>query len=57
LPSLLDKLGDVMFEKGLANPFHVKGHRMHHREVLLIALPAAYGVVASLFLMGVVQVV
>jgi len=57
LASLGNKLGDMMFRRGLAKPFHVRGHRIHHRDVLLLAFPAAYTLVASLILLGFVQVV
>ncbi len=57
LASLGDKLGDVMFRKGLARPFYLRGHRIHHRSVVLHAFPAAYVLVAALIVLGSVQVV
>ena len=57
LASLMNKLGDVMFRNGIARPLFVRGHRIHHRDVLLLALPGAYAIVVSLVLLGLVAVV
>jgi hypothetical protein len=45
---VLDKVGDFLFRKGIAKPFYVKGYRLHHRNVLLVLVPAAYVVLATL---------
>jgi hypothetical protein len=45
---LLDKVGDYFYHKGIAKPFYLFGHRLHHRHVLLSAVPASYLFVASL---------
>ena len=57
LASLFDKVGNVMFRKGLAKPFYVRGRRIHHRDVLYFAFPAVYTVIVSLILLGFVHVI
>lgn len=57
LAALLNKLGDIMFRKGMARPFYVKGHRIHHRDVLILTLPATYTLLVSLMMLNFVQVV
>lgn len=46
--AVLNKVGDFLYRKGIAKPFYVKGHRLHHRNVLLIHVPAAYVALAAL---------
>jgi hypothetical protein len=55
--ALLDKLGDALFRRGIAKPFYIRGHRVHHRDVLLIALPLTYALIAALVLLGDVRLV
>ena len=57
LASLLNKLGDVMFRKGLARPFYLRGLRIHHRDVLMFGLPSAYWFVIYLVLVGALKVI
>jgi hypothetical protein len=45
---VLDKAGDFFYHKGIAKPFYLFGHRLHHRSVLLSIVPATYLAVASL---------
>jgi hypothetical protein len=45
---LVDKLGDMLYRKGIARPFYVFGRRLHHKKVVLTAVPALYAVVALL---------
>jgi hypothetical protein len=45
---LLDKAGDYFYRKGIAKPFYLFGHRLHHRHVLASIVPASYVVVAGL---------
>jgi hypothetical protein len=54
---ILNKFGDMMFRKGFAKPFYLRGHRIHHRDVLLLVLPVTYTVIVSLIVMGIVSVV
>lgn len=56
LAFFVNKLGDLVFMKGLATPFYIGGRRIHHRDVLLVGLPAAYTLVASLILLQIVRV-
>lgn len=56
LASLLNKLGDVLYTKGLVSPFFVRGRRIHHRDVLFLLLPGTYSFVVSLILVGYVNV-
>jgi hypothetical protein len=45
---LLDKAGDYLYHKGIAKPFYVLGHRLHHRKFVLAVVPASYATVATL---------
>jgi len=45
---LLDKAGDYMFHRGIAKPFYLLGHRVHHRKFLLAIVPSAYLAVGTL---------
>src|SRR5271170_7509569 len=45
---LLDKAGDFLYHKGIAKPFYVLGHRLHHRKFVLAVVPASYATVATL---------
>ncbi|MDG6916260.1 MAG: hypothetical protein JRM85_01530 [Nitrososphaerota archaeon] len=53
----LNRLGDAMFRRGVARPFFVLGHRLHHRSFLYRAVPFAYFVVSVLLLAGYVHIV
>ncbi len=44
-------LGTAMFRRGFAKPFYLKGRRIHHNCIYLI-IPAAYGILAGLFILG-----
>jgi len=46
--ALLDKAGDLLYHKGIAKPFYLFGHRLHHRNFLLAIVPATYVVVGTL---------
>jgi uncharacterized membrane protein YedE/YeeE len=54
---LLNKFGDLMFKKGFAKPFYIRGYRIHHRDILLFVLPLVYTVIVFLILVGAVVVV
>jgi hypothetical protein len=55
--SALDQFGDEMFKRGVARPFFVGKHRLHHRHFLYIVVPLAYAVLSTLILAGYVRVV
>ena len=42
----VDKLGDILYHRGIAKPFYLLGHRLHHGSFLLTVVPASYIVVA-----------
>ncbi len=46
--ALLNKAGDVLYRKGIAKPFYLFGHRLHHRNFLLALVPTVYVMVATL---------
>lgn len=52
----LDKVGDFLYHKGIAKPFYLLGHRLHHRTILLSLVPATYVLVASLIYLHYVRV-
>ena len=31
---LLNKLGDILYHRGMAKPFYLRGYRLHHAESL-----------------------
>jgi len=45
---VLNKVGDFLFHRGIAKPFYLLGHRLHHRNFLLTIVPASYLAVAGL---------
>lgn len=45
---ILDKLGNWLYGKGIAKPFYLWGHRLHHRTFLLSLVPSSYVVVAAM---------
>ena len=51
LTVVIDKLGSAMFRKGFAKPFYIKGRRIHHRVIYMIA-PLAYGTFSILYILG-----
>lgn len=53
---LLSSFGDLMYRKGIASPFYVRGHRLHHRPVIMITFPSGYSAVVILALAGYVQI-
>ena len=55
--SALDRFGTAMFHRGVAMPFFLGRHRLHHRRFLFVGLPLAYIGVAFLVLLGFVQIV
>lgn len=57
IASVLNQFGNTMFRKGVAMPFFLGRHRVHHRAVLFYFLPAAYATLAALFLEGYVRIV
>lgn len=44
----LNKAGDYLYRRGIAKPFYLLGHRLHHRNFLVALVPACYAVVATL---------
>jgi len=46
--TVLNKAGDFLYRKGIAKPFYVRGYRLHHRNVLLVLIPASYLALAAL---------
>jgi hypothetical protein len=46
--AILNKVGDLLYHKGIAKPFYLMGYRLHHRNFLLALVPATYLAVASL---------
>jgi hypothetical protein len=48
LTAILNKAGDFFYRKGIAKPFYLLGHRLHHRNILLVLVPASYVGVAAL---------
>lgn len=57
IASVLNEFGDVMFRKGVARPFFFGRYRLHHRRFLFVFFPLGYALVASLILLGYVQIV
>jgi hypothetical protein len=57
LASALNQFGDAMFRRGVAKPFFVGRRRLHHKSFLFGFLPAAYLVLSTLILTGVVKIV
>jgi hypothetical protein len=54
---LLDKVGDYLYHMGIAKPFYLLGHRLHHRSFLLALAPASYLAVGTLIFLHYVRVV
>ncbi len=52
----LNKAGDYLYHWGIAKPFYVLGHRLHHRNVLLTFVPACYAALATLVYLHYVRV-
>src|SRR5580698_5368862 len=52
----LNKVGDLLYHKGIAKPFYLLGHRLHHRNFLLALVPATYVTVATLIYFHYVRV-
>ena len=52
---LVNKLGDLLYGKGIAKPFYLKGYRLHHRNLLPL-VPASYVAVAALVYLHYVRV-
>jgi hypothetical protein len=46
--AVLNKVGDVLYHRGIAKPFYLLGRRLHHRNVLLALVPGVYVVVATM---------
>ena len=46
--AVLNKVGDVLYHRGIAKPFYLLGHRLHHRNVLLALVPGVYVLVATM---------
>ena len=57
LASALNRFGDAMFRRGIAMPYYVGKHRLHHREFLFIGLPAGYGAITTMVLAGYISIV
>lgn len=54
--SALDKFGDAMFARGVAQPFFVGRYRLHHRLILYRAVPAGYLAIAAMVVTGLVKI-
>ncbi|MHB2036409.1 MAG: hypothetical protein ACYCPW_06660 [Nitrososphaerales archaeon] len=52
---IVDKIGTAMFTRGFAKPFYIKGHRIHHSCIYLIA-PTGYAAFLGLYLLGYIQI-
>jgi hypothetical protein len=46
--AILNKVGDLLYHRGIAKPFYLLGHRLHHRSFLLALVPTSYIAVATL---------
>ena len=57
IAAALNRFGDAMFRRGVARPFFMWGHRLHHRSFLFRAVPLAYIAVSALLLFGYVHIV
>jgi hypothetical protein len=57
IASILDKFGDAMFKRGVAKPFYILGHRLHHRHFLMIILPLLYSGLGASIILGYVKIV
>jgi len=57
IAAVLNRLGDVMFRRGVARPFFVGRYRLHHRRFLFVFLPIGYAILSSLILAGYVQII
>lgn len=55
--ALLDKLGNVLYRRGIAKPFFVLGYRLHHRNVLRTVVPGAYVTIVALIYMHYLRIV
>lgn len=55
--ALINKAGDIFYRKGIAKPFYVLGHRLHHKTVLKTVIPASYVAVASLIYVHYLRIV
>ena len=53
---VLNKVGDLLYHKGIAKPFYLLGYRLHHRNFLLTLVPATYIAVATLIYLHYVRV-
>jgi len=54
---LLNKAGDLLYHKGIAKPFYLLGHRLHHRNFLLALVPAVYVVVATMLYLHYMRII
>lgn len=52
----LNKAGDFLYHKGMAKPFYLLGHRLHHKNFLLAIVPASYVTVATLIFLHYMRV-
>ena len=55
--AILNKAGDLLYHKGIAKPFYLLGHRLHHRNVLLALVPAVYAVVATMLYLHYMRII
>jgi len=53
---LLDRIGDILYHRGIAKPFYLLGHRLHHRHFLMAIVPASYVAVSGLLYMHYMRV-
>jgi len=45
---ILDLIGTFLYERGIAKPFYLLGHRLHHKHFLLTFIPGAYLAVGAM---------
>jgi hypothetical protein len=53
---VLNKAGDVLYHKGIAKPFYILDHRLHHKSFLLALVPTSYVAVATLIWLHYIRV-
>ncbi len=53
---ILNKVGDLLYHRGIAKPFYLLGHRLHHKNFLVALVPASYVIVASMIYLHYIRV-
>ena len=57
LTAIVNKAGDILYHKGIAKPFYLRGYRLHHRNFLLALIPTCYALVAALIYLHYIRVI